>query len=177
MRALGGRVKPGHDGSLMVTTRHTARAVLLDPQDRVLLFEFALPKGMIAGGPERFWATPGGAIEADEDVLDAVAREVREETGISDFSIGPELWMGEQTLTVHGVPTFMRERFFLVRATTNNISRDGWTDLERDVMRAYRWWSVDELIATSETVFPKDFGKLVAAYLRDGARVVQSIDL
>jgi 8-oxo-dGTP pyrophosphatase MutT (NUDIX family) len=158
-------------------TRHTARAVLLDPQDRALLFQFELPKGMIAEGPARFWATPGGAIEADEDVREALAREVGEETGIAEFEVGPELWLGEQTLTVHGVPTFMRERFFLVRAKSEVISRDGWTEFERKVMRAHRWWTVDELATTSETVFPKNFGGLVASYLRDGARDVQRIEL
>jgi len=161
----------------MVATRHTARAVLLDPSDRVLLFEFQLPKGMIAGGPERFWATPGGAIESDEDVRAAVVREVREETGLSDFEVGPELWIGEQTLTFNGVMTFTRERFFLVRANATEISRDGWTDLERQVMRNHRWWSVGDLSETRETIFPRNFGQLVEQFLREGTKGVLRIAL
>jgi 8-oxo-dGTP diphosphatase len=161
----------------MSAVRLTARAVLLDASDRVLLFEFHLPKGMIAGGPERFWATPGGAIEPDEDVRAAVEREVREETGLADFEVGPELWVGEQTLTFNGVQTFTRERFFLVRTNGGAICRDGWTKLERQVMRNHRWWSVTELLASSETIFPANFGKLVELFLRDGTQGVVRIAL
>ena len=151
-------------------TRHTARAVLLDRRDRVLLFEFEVPKAFFAGGPERFWATPGGAIEPGEDALTAVMRELREETGAGDCEVGPELWFGEQTLTWSGAPTFMRERFFLVRATVDAISHAGWTELERQVMRSHRWWSVEELLASDEPIFPPRFGKLVDAFLREGTR-------
>lgn len=157
-------------------TRLTARAVLLDPSDRVLLFRFELPEGMI-GGARRFWATPGGAIEAAEDVRVALAREVREETGFSDFEIGAELWVGEQTLTFDGVPTFTRERFFAVRAQVAEINRNGWTELERRVMRDHRWWSVDELTSTRETIFPANFGRLVEQFLRDGTNGVARIEL
>lgn len=158
-------------------TRLTARAVLLDPSDRVLLFQFHLPVGMVAEGPRRFWATPGGAIEADENVGVALAREVREETGFGDFEIGAELWMGEQVLTLDGVPTFTRERFFLVRTSDVEIKREGWTELERRVMRDHRWWSVDELMSTRETIFPANFAGLVQQFLRDGTNGVVTIEL
>jgi 8-oxo-dGTP pyrophosphatase MutT (NUDIX family) len=158
-------------------TRHTARAVMLDPDNRVLLFEFQLPEGTIAGGPNRFWATPGGAIEPDEDVRAALEREVREETGFAEFEVGPELWVGEHTLTFNGVPTFSREHFFLVRVSAAVINRDGWTELEREVMRDHRWWPVDDLKTTSDRVFPANFGTLVEKYLRDGTSGVLRIAL
>ena len=44
-------------------TRKTARAVLLDPADRVLLFEFAVPKEYLAT-TNHFWATPGGDFQS-----------------------------------------------------------------------------------------------------------------
>ena len=58
------------------TERPAARVLLLDAQDRVLLFRFD------AGDRPAFWATPGGAIDPGESYADAAKRELREETGL-----------------------------------------------------------------------------------------------
>jgi 8-oxo-dGTP pyrophosphatase MutT (NUDIX family) len=157
--------------------RNTARAVMLDPDDRVLLFEFHLPAGFIADGPRRFWATPGGEIEPGEDVRSALVREVQEETGIGGCDFGPELWFGSNGLTFKGEPVRTLERFFLVRCPAATPSPANWTDVEKDVMRAHRWWSAAELIATTDTIFPPRFGCLVEAFLANGSRGPEEIPL
>jgi 8-oxo-dGTP diphosphatase len=158
-------------------TRNTARAVLFDPANRVLLFEFHLPAGFIAEGPANFWATPGGEIEPGEDVRDAVIREVLEETGIENCEFGAELWFGSNQLTFKGVPTKTLERFFLVRSPTSQLGATNWTDIEKEVMRAHRWWTVPELIATKETIFPPRFGHLVERFLKHGTTDPEEIPL
>ena len=158
-------------------TRNTARAVLFDPAHRVLLFEFILPAGFIADGPAHFWATPGGEIEPGEDVRDAVMREVLEETGIENCAFGAELWFGSNQLTFKGQPTKTLERFFHVRSPTAHLGATNWTEIEKEVMRSHRWWSVPELIAAKETIFPPRFGYLVEHFLNHGTTGPQQIAL
>lgn len=57
-------------------TRFAAYAVILDDQDRVLLTWY---NGI--GYDPACWSMPGGGVEFDESVQDAVVREVLEETG------------------------------------------------------------------------------------------------
>ena len=47
------------------------------------------------------------------------------------------------------------EKYFVVRADTESVSRANWTAEERGVMADHRWWSRDELSDTSETVYPE----------------------
>ena len=39
-------------------------------------------------------------------------------------------------------------------AATSEINRDGWTELETEIIAEHRWWTAAELKATSETVYP-----------------------
>ena len=160
-----------------IATRNTARAVLLDPKDRILLFEFHLPPGLIGEESRRFWATPGGAIEPGENVQDALVREIGEETGIDGCEFGPELWFGSNTLTIRGVPTRSLERFFLVRSPVSQLGETSWTDLEKDVMRQHRWWSSAELMSTTETIFPPRLGYWLDRFLRQGTAEPEEIPL
>jgi 8-oxo-dGTP pyrophosphatase MutT (NUDIX family) len=158
-------------------TRRTARAILMDPEERVLLFEFHLPAGFISDAPRIFWATPGGAIEEGEDVLTALRREVDEETGIQGYDVGPELFHGSNQLTLNGMPTRTLERFFLVRSPVSSLGTTAWTDVEKQVMRRHKWWPLSELKVTTETVFPPRLGYWIETVLRQGTAEPREIPL
>jgi len=158
-------------------TRRTARAILMDPEDRVLLFEFHLPAGFISEAPKIFWATPGGAIEEGEGVIAALRRELDEETGIQGYDVGPELFHGSNELTIKGVPTRTLERFFLVRSPVSSLGATAWTDVEKQVMRRHKWWPLSELKITTETVFPPQLGYWIETVLRQGTAEPREIPL
>jgi hypothetical protein len=45
------------------------------------------------------------------------------------------------------------------------LSREGWTDLELDVLDELRWWELDALRRVTEEVFPLGLADLVRGLL------------
>ena len=140
--------------------RPSSRLLVIDPLQRILLFRFEHKQGSLAG--QRFWATPGGALDPGETYAGAACRELLEETGFMVDDPGPEV--GQRIATFQmpdGEMVRADERFFLVRAGAHDISTERWTDLERTVMAAHRWWSAAELLSTAEQVWPEDLTDLL----------------
>ena len=130
--------------------RPSARILLLDRDDRILLFRFD------AADRPPFWATPGGALDPGEEFAACARRELREETGL-DLDCGPEVARRlAEFVDLEGVLVAADERYFLVRTEAAEISTAGHTDLERRVMRGWRWFSRTELAGHDEAVFPDD---------------------
>jgi 8-oxo-dGTP pyrophosphatase MutT (NUDIX family) len=121
--------------------RLSSRLLVIDPLQRVLLFRFEHEQGALAG--QRFWATPGGALDPGETYAQAACRELLEETGLMVDDPGPEV--GQRTATFQmpdGEMVRADERFFLVRADALDIS------------------SATELLSTAEQVWPEDLTDL-----------------
>ncbi|WP_293904229.1 NUDIX domain-containing protein [Phenylobacterium sp.] len=136
--------------------RPTARVLLLDRDDRILLM-----KGRLPGRPPGHgaWFTIGGGVEAGETYLEAAAREIREETGIAEFELGPAVWLREGVLGIPE-PTLFREQYIVARCHGAEPSRAGWNALERDLIDDIRWWTVQALTTTQEPVFPPGLARL-----------------
>ena len=67
--------------------RRAGRVIVLDPDDRVLLFRYddGPPNG-------RHWCTPGGGLDDGEDYAAGARRELAEETGWTDVPLGGEVY-------------------------------------------------------------------------------------
>ena len=137
-----------------IRQRLTARVLLLDPLDRILLMKGRLPSDPTAPGA---WFTIGGGVEPGEDLMQAAAREIIEETGLTDFELGPVLWRGEQLLRDRKQrPVRFLEHFILARCPGGEPSRAGWQALEREFVDDIRWWTQIDLAEITEPVFPRD---------------------
>lgn len=134
--------------------RLTVRVMLLDPEGRILLMKGRLPSNPGAPGA---WFTVGGGVEPGETLREAALREIREETGFTDAGVGPVLWEGEQ---IHhdrkGRRVRVRENFMVARCAGGEPAREGWQALEREFVDDIRWWTLAELAACVEPVFPSD---------------------
>lgn len=128
--------------------RQSCRALLVDPDDRVLLAQHSISEGTV-------WVGPGGGVEEGESLVDAIGRELHEETGLVLSAVhDPRLaWVQSHPfpeMREHGFGG-VDNHFFLVRTPWFEPA----TDLEpgqpghplTEGILAMRWWSLDELDA------------------------------
>ena len=102
-------------------------------------------------------------LEPGEGFADAARRELFEETGILREAVSQQVEEREFALQLHvGEYVIAEERFFLVRVTAPSLSRDHRTPIEKEVMTDHRWWSVEDMNSTSETVFPETLVDILA---------------
>jgi len=130
-----------------VTFRATSRLLLIDPEDRVLMF---LQHGRNRDVPR--WITPGGGVDPGEDHDAAAVREAHEETG----------------LVLEAVPApFLEEDFepdlrwhiydeghwawYAIRVEHFEPDRSGWTEAEIADVIEWRWFGAAELRAEHAT--------------------------
>ena len=137
----------------MPRPRQAGRAILIDRAGRVLLIKFVLPN-------MTFWATPGGGIEPGETLLQGARRELKEELGIAVALEGP----------VHTAVGIFEFEGALIENTDNFFAGRwdgeprllGATETESATLTEARWWTLEEVEATEEPIFPRD----LAAVLR-----------
>ncbi len=133
--------------------RPSARLLVLNDKDEILLFRFVHKRGPLAG--QNYWATPGGAVEVGETFEQAGLRELEEETGIKYSKLSPEVAQREFVLQLaDGEHVEADERYFIVRPAVEQLSFVGWTDLEVEVMAEHKWWSWKQIADTDETIWP-----------------------
>jgi 8-oxo-dGTP diphosphatase len=148
-----------------VNLRHSARAVILDDTDRVLLGRLRIP------GPRTatvVWAAPGGGLEPGESSLAALRRELMEEVGLDLYADPPHIWH-QRVLAPDHVPGYdgVVNDYFFVR-TMPFTPRGAMAAAEN--ISAWRWWSLPEIrrYRGGELFSPRDLAAPLSSLIADG---------
>jgi 8-oxo-dGTP diphosphatase len=156
--------------------RPAVRAVVLTPDDGVLLVRFEFP-----GGTR--WALPGGGLEPGEDHRSALVRELGEELGLTEVLVGPAIWRREQVVAFpDGSWDGQRELIYLVEVAERFAPAPalGWEQLRREYVHEIRWWDDAELISADHVMFiPQRLPLLLPdlrAMMRTGQWPIEPLD-
>jgi 8-oxo-dGTP pyrophosphatase MutT (NUDIX family) len=147
--------------------RVAGRVVVVDDGGCVLMFCGHDPHHPERG---RFWFTPGGGLDDGESIEEAARRELYEETGLSITELGTVRWERSTVFDFESVRYEQVEHFFCVHAARFDPTDAHWSDIERRSVLEHRWWSRDELAATSETVYPEALVEMLDQELGPPAR-------
>ena len=153
----------------MIHQREAVRAIVISPAVEVLLEELGEP-----GGPS-FWVTPGGGLQPGESAESALRRELAEELGLVQFEIGPLLLRRRHTFSWLGRRIRQSEQLFAVE--TERFEPRFRDPVEAQVFRGFRWWTIDELRDTSESVTPASLATLVVNFVERGAPAVVELEV
>jgi 8-oxo-dGTP pyrophosphatase MutT (NUDIX family) len=149
-----------------VVSRQVARVLLFDSNDRLLLLwvrDRSDPTG------QAYWYLPGGGVHAGESPLEAARRELVEEAGLDIADLGPVVLHRTGVRFRFEGQEFEQDEWHVIgRWPDGQIGSGRPDDVEAAAVAAHRWWSLDELCRSTESIYPRDLASIVERLLREG---------
>ncbi len=140
--------------------RRAGRVLVLDPAGRVLLLQGFDP----AAPGHRFWFTIGGGADPGESLVQAAARELREESGIraEPAALGPPVWRRTANFSYDGRRYRQDEEYYLLRTGPVEVTLAGLEEQEQASVTAWRWWDIADLVSSGEPFVPPELPAILA---------------
>lgn len=135
--------------------RKSSRVVMLNDHEEIFMFRHT-------GRTRTYWVLPGGGVDPGESWEQAALREMWEETGITGATLGPLLWTRRARTTYAGEPVLQDERYYLVRVGLPEYTNANQMADEKRTYTAAHWWSLPEMRATTEVLYPERLADLMA---------------
>jgi len=147
-----------------VIKRKSCRAILLTPENEVLLIKISNPTGKWSG-----WITPGGGLDEGESEIGGLTRELKEELGFTLNAPATQVWHRFHSFLWNDKMIEQHEIFYFVRANKFNPRGDtALTESEMMEFKEMRWWALQDLEKTNEEIAPRAFAKLLGDLLSHG---------
>jgi 8-oxo-dGTP pyrophosphatase MutT (NUDIX family) len=146
---------------MLLVKRQAVRAILLTPEQEVLLMRIRPPEG-----GDSFWITPGGGLECGETTEAGLRRELSEELGLEHFVMGPLVWRRQHTFNWAERRILQREQFHVVHV---DRFEPRMSDIsEATIVDRFHWWPASELAQADERLTPLSLAEIVKRYLEEG---------
>lgn len=141
--------------------RKAVRAILLTHDKKVLMMKINSPDSKFT-----FWITPGGGLEGDEKIEEALKRELNEELGLTDFDLGSLVWSRQHTFNWGKKRICQNEQYYIVHI--NEFKPIISDKIEAEFLHEFRWWNLADMEKSEETFTPKSIVNIINSYLKFG---------
>jgi 8-oxo-dGTP pyrophosphatase MutT (NUDIX family) len=139
--------------------RITVRVLLFDPDGQILLMKGRMTYRSTDLGA---WFTVGGGADPGETQEDCARREVMEESGFTEVTLGPAVWRRTAPgILADGERVLLVETYMVAWVPGGEPVRDHWEAHEHDLVDDLRWWTLEDLAACEEQIFPERFLELL----------------
>ena len=136
---------------MTLTPRPAVRVMLIDQDFRILLLK---GRDFTLTDAQPWWFTVGGGIRRHETPTQALRREVMEETGYLITELLETPFSRTFSFIFEGRPHFQHETFYMALSPTFEPDAKRFTAIERRSIIGYKWWTLQELQQTRETIYP-----------------------
>lgn len=143
--------------------RPTVKLLLLDEQNHLLLIHSKDPSSS-----QDCWYPVGGGIEPGETLQLAAVREAAEETGLLELSTGVPVWIRDHAYTYDGREEAVHEEWLLHRVKRFDPAPSALTDYESKTIQGFHWWSIEDLVESTDSVYPPRLGHRPSCLLKNG---------